>query len=327
MQLVLLPCSNSAGRNNFAKTVENRIPLVELLPYLTEDEARDARAVLPEMVAVWGATPASDGGNATRWRQMDTGDIALFYRDGSFFARGEVAFKTRNVALARHLWGEKSPGETWEYVHVLTNLTPVTIDIEAFNQAAGRSLHRLSQPILRFDVLDSERSEDVMATFELEYSTTATVASAGDLAEAERRLASLPDDLNRKRLGTARVEQGLLRKILLSNKREEACSICGETLPVDLLVIGHILKRSASSPQQKKDRANVMPVCLLGCDSLFEKGYLYVDSSGLVRVSESTPQAAAVAARATELASKPCSAWSSKSEPYFQKHRLAIGKG
>lgn len=325
MHLALLPCSNAAGRNNLAKTVERLVSLEDLLPYLTPEEALSASAVLPTSVAVWGATPAANGANATKWERMETGDVALFYRDSSFILRGEIAFKTRNARLAKQLWGEKGPGETWEYMYFLTRLKPINIDIRSFNIAASRSLHRLDQAILSFDVLTSERSELIMTLLGLEDSTTPTVASSAELTRAEQRLASLPDDLDRRQTSSARVEQNLLRKVLLSNRSVETCSVCGSTLPVDLLVIGHILKRSQCSPQQRKDRANVMPVCLLGCDSLFEKGYVYVDCSGFIRRVARRTGVDVLEARLEGLADTPCEAWNEQSEPYFKLHRDSFG--
>jgi hypothetical protein len=74
----------------------------------------------------------------------------------------------------------------------------------------------------------------------------------------------------------ARKEQQRLRKYLLDGKDYGWCYLCGEKLPAPLLVAAHIKKRAKCSDKEKRDHRNVVPVCLLGCDALFERGYVTV---------------------------------------------------
>jgi hypothetical protein len=48
--------------------------------------------------------------------------------------------------------------------------------------------------------------------------------------------------------------------------------------PVSYLVTAHIKKRSYCNPREKRDINIVMPMCKLGCDELFEKGYISVQN-------------------------------------------------
>ncbi len=107
---------------------------------------------------------------------------------------------------------------------------------------------------------------------------------AGPVAERAGGADALRD---RKVESLARVEQGYLRQLLFGDRDVARCAICGNEYPIDLLVAGHIKRRSACSIRERKDaRHVVMPVCKLGCDELFERGYVSVDDNG--RVASST---------------------------------------
>jgi hypothetical protein len=70
------------------------------------------------------------------------------------------------------------------------------------------------------------------------------------------------------------------------------------------------------------DPANIMGACTLGCDSLFEFGFIYVDRDGLIRVAPAAPPA--LAAVASDLAGELCDAFCPASADYFEYHRAEI---
>lgn len=80
--------------------------------------------------------------------------------------------------------------------------------------------------------------------------------------------------LSEERRVSTRKEQQRLRKHLLGGKDHGSCFLCGEVLPGELLVAAHIKKRSKCTDAEKRDHANVVPMCLLGCDALFERGHV-----------------------------------------------------
>ena len=86
---------------------------------------------------------------------------------------------------------------------------------------------------------------------------------------------------NNPRMGNVRGEQSELRRRLLRNRLEAPCSVCGEVLPEHMLVAAHIKKRSKCSRQEKLDPQVVVLMCKLGCDALYEYGYLSV-ANGIV---------------------------------------------
>lgn len=81
-----------------------------------------------------------------------------------------------------------------------------------------------------------------------------------------------------------RREQPALRRYLLAARNEAPCAICGITLPASLLIAAHIVPRSALSHGERlKFDSAAFLACLLGCDALFEAGYVVVDVRGVVQ--------------------------------------------
>jgi len=127
---------------------------------------------------------------------------------------------------------------------------------------------------------------------------------------ASRKDLNLLDELDKKHQGLIRAEQGLLRKHVLGGKNHGVCVICGAKLPVELLVAAHIKPRAKCSNAEKRDWANVVPMCLLGCDALFERGRVAVVGGSLdIRFDEpirdSRLKTLLKALRAREIAVEP----------------------
>jgi hypothetical protein len=68
----------------------------------------------------------------------------------------------------------------------------------------------------------------------------------------------------------------LLQDWLFKDKETEKCAICGRTFSCSSLVAAHKKKRSKCSEEERTDPYIVMPVCVFGCDFLYERGYFHV---------------------------------------------------
>lgn len=90
------------------------------------------------------------------------------------------------------------------------------------------------------------------------------------------------DVLDKETVTRRRTEQHFLRKYLFKNKSSGACGVCNKDYPIKLLATAHIKKRSDCSDMEKRDFNVVMPACHLGCDKLYELGYVIIDS-GVVK--------------------------------------------
>jgi hypothetical protein len=138
---------------------------------------------------------------------------------------------------------------------------------------------------LIIELLENTKGDSSTTVFDSLYETAKSRDSNFEENYA-LRLQELQETDGRGNQAQSRKEQGLLRSILFKNLNEVQCSICHKTLPTDLLVAAHIKPRSKCSTSERKNPSIVMPVCKVGCDDFFEKGYLIVDEHGLVRIND-----------------------------------------
>lgn len=118
-----------------------------------------------------------------------------------------------------------------------------------------------------------------------------------------------------------RREQRLLRKALGLDGSSHACALCGRTYPDRLLVAAHIKKRSECSPEEKVDiPAVAMIACTLGCDALFEHGYVVVTDQGVIEATKKGAASPHVTELVERLVGRKVSGHS-ESAAYYAWHR------
>jgi len=84
-------------------------------------------------------------------------------------------------------------------------------------------------------------------------------------------------------------------------------------------VAAHIKKRSECSLDEKKDLANVATaMCVLGCDSLFEKGYIGVQNGRVIQIKPTSTTNAQ--SHVSMLVGQNCMDWKVGNENYFDWH-------
>jgi hypothetical protein len=80
-----------------------------------------------------------------------------------------------------------------------------------------------------------------------------------------------------KDVGTKRRrEQNILQDWLFEENSAHNCAICGKEYDDSALVAAHKKKRSECTENERLDPYIVMPLCLFGCDYLYENGYIFV---------------------------------------------------
>ena len=122
----------------------------------------------------------------------------------------------------------------------------------------------------------------------------------------------------------SRKEQGILRGILFKGASEAKCAICHRALPTDLMVAAHIKPRSKCSTSERKNPNVVMPVCRVGCDDFFEKGYLIVDQGGVIQINEQMKYSDELKAVLSELEGKCCTHFNQETEGFFSYKRGSL---
>jgi hypothetical protein len=92
-----------------------------------------------------------------------------------------------------------------------------------------------------------------------------------------------------------------------------------------MLVAGHIVPRAQLSDEQRHDyRSVAMLVCLLGCDALFESGYIVVTEDGHVMPGASTNDPV-LKAEIQRRVGGTSAAWTSHTAPMFRQHARQHG--
>lgn len=121
-----------------------------------------------------------------------------------------------------------------------------------------------------------------------------------------------------------RKEQSFLRQFLFANNKISTCGICGKEFPVKLLVAAHIKRRANCTIDEKLDYKNiVMPMCKLGCDALYENGYITIIDGKIVTCkSESHTQA--LNDYIDYLNDRSCTYWKINRSKYFEWHNKSV---
>ncbi len=127
---------------------------------------------------------------------------------------------------------------------------------------------------------------------------------------------------DRQVIANSRGEQTRLRRHLFGDETLATCALCGRDLPVAMLVTAHIKRRASTSAAERSRMDLVMSACRLGCDSLFELGYVVVARDGTIRRGpRRIPTTEDLEFAAAALLGRTCNAWNAATERYFAHHR------
>ncbi|MGV9294819.1 hypothetical protein [Amycolatopsis sp. NPDC003676] len=153
----------------------------------------------------------------------------------------------------------------------------------------------------------------------VESPTTLTLDSSGAAPEADVHFG----ELDVKTQVKVRTEQARLRKLLADGRTSAPCALCGDEFPLEFLVAAHVKKRAACTDAERRNLRDIaMLACGLGCDLLYESGWVTVDETGRIQtVRLDELPAGSLKLRMRHLAGRRCGAHREASEPYFAWHR------
>ncbi|WP_369377371.1 hypothetical protein [Streptomyces sp. cg36] len=263
---------------------------------------------------LWGVTPGIGGANLPQIRKMQDGDVVFFSGSKRLYLVGTVALAWHNPALALRLWGvDDRTEQTWEYMYALTSVRGIDFPMEEIRSLLNWKPNRNIQGFVALSEMDGAILTDLVG-----YEDSVRGVPPQSPGGASPRLG--PSDAVAE--VQRRTEQGHLKKTLLPGSEGE-CALCRRTLPRALLVAAHIKKRAACSEAERWDLNNVaMLACLLGCDSLFEHGFVAVEEGGQLAVSPVAASAPAVVQYIGEhLLGHSIDWWSPEREHYYAWHR------
>ncbi|MFE5595708.1 hypothetical protein [Streptomyces sp. NPDC056549] len=118
-----------------------------------------------------------------------------------------------------------------------------------------------------------------------------------------------------------RREQQKLRRALIGSRTTTTCGFCGRTFPSRLIRAAHIKRRSQATRQERLNMSNVIPACLMGCDELFEHGYIYVEGDGTIAASLSSSATSDLKQIAEALVGRTVGDFGTHRAEFFRWHR------
>jgi hypothetical protein len=126
---------------------------------------------------------------------------------------------------------------------------------------------------------------------------------------------------------TSRAEQSILRSVILEGKSVASCALCGMDLPKEYLVAAHIWPRRRLPESERWNIPWIVMLACKLCDTAFEKGDLFVDSTGTVRARAIPPSGpmSSLGEILRRASGRPCTAFTPRREAYFQRHRVLHG--
>jgi hypothetical protein len=123
---------------------------------------------------------------------------------------------------------------------------------------------------------------------------------------------------NNSNKGHSRKEQEILRAFLFEEKDKIKCALCHKLLPSQIMIAAHIKTRNKCSIEERIDLNIVMPVCEIGCDDLFEKGYLEIDGMGNILINNSKKITNELNAFMQQYENKKCLFCNDNTQAYFE---------
>ncbi|MCK2020512.1 helix-turn-helix domain-containing protein [Peribacillus frigoritolerans] len=318
VNIAFQPTSDHVAKRNFEKTITQPVPLSIIQQHLDPNEVEDLHQMYNDKdIEVWGVKEGQNGATKKQYDKLSVGDIVLFYKDWFLYRKAIVTYKAHSPELAEKLWNDK----VFEHIYFLTNVETIRVPVELVNETLYPKNNNYRFPFMGFKVLSSEQSELLMNKLELETESQLKEVTVEDYQKAVTLEINKPLDTLSKRV--RRVEQGYLRKLLFGKKLYAKCACCANYFPTSHLFAAHLKKRSLCNVEEKLDSQIVMPMCKFGCDTLYEDGYISVDSTGhfvgldKLMGKKVTPRVEDILA---ELDGRKCSYWNENTVKYFEWH-------
>jgi hypothetical protein len=278
MQVLLIPTSGKLKYLNYIKTVEYSVNTNELLTVCDKKNIKLINKIKSENVHLWGVPDGHNNQNLKEWNKAQTGDTCLFYRDKKYFSQSKIISKFEDENIALRLWKKDHKGDVWKNLMVLESLSSISISSYRFNKL----LKKKNTPLNSFKV-QNIKEEEFLKQIGI---TNLKPHKNLDKEHYQKRLNELDQVDGLKSDAKVRLEQNIFTNFLFNKNSKTRCAICSKNYPNSIMVAGHIKKRSLCDESEKRNLNVIMPICKIGCDDLFERGYIYLDSGGYVRLNK-----------------------------------------
>tara|TARA_X000000950_G_scaffold150812_1_gene185828 strand:- start:852 stop:1811 length:960 start_codon:yes stop_codon:yes gene_type:complete len=318
MNIALLPTSGKLSYVHYINTIENPISFDRLKRNLDPDSKNKLEKFNLKKFHLWGVTNGHKNRNLNLWQSLNPGDKCIFYRKKKFFSKGVIALTVKNKDISNQLWGRGSNGELWENLIFIKSLEKENIDIQEFNETMEYSEKNVLQA---FQVVSADKLSKIFSKeFDAQKNSSRSI-------HYQRKLEKITGETDLDSISKTRAEQKILSDYLFENSKYSACAICSKQYPNQLLVAGHIKKRKEATKKERLDLSIVMPVCKLGCDELFEHGYIYVDENNILKKNLEKDGTIELDHVIEKLIDKKIEYVNENNKRYFYHHRKKMKQG
>ena len=310
MNLFLCPAADRIASINYVNCVEYPVLKGEILEYLPKKIQLELLQSKRESFSIWGV---KDGKNKNVWKRISEGDKLVFFKEKSFYSVATVFKTISNEALAKVLFKNGRNRKTFNNLIFLENLEEIKLSGKKFNALVGRDKQN---PIRMFQRLDDNKSQLIIS----EIFSNINVKSRFEVFK--NKLRNIKGKTDKSVEVKRRIEHDVIVDYLFGATESTECAICSKTYPNDLLVAAHIKKRALASDKERKDLNIVFPLCTLGCDSLFERGYILVGCNGRLIINNKKKHLKNLSSYLKNINLKKIKYFHKNNAKYFEFHRL-----
>ena len=295
---------------------------------------RETFAEERELGLLWAPLLSRASRRQSHWDSMDLvaeGDIVFHYAFGSIRGVSRVLLASRDAGRPFHR-------EEWNEAGREVRVDFQEIEMPFYLDQIPRELRSTqTQPNAPFNAKGGV-NQGYLWTVTRDFGTRllsmlgvmATLADPEVSDEPEnvdgsrRPFVFLLDQTDGEVLVRYRKEQPALRTFLFQGVEVATCDLCARELPVGMLVTAHIKPRSKCTDAERRDENIVFVACTIGCDSLFENGYVHVDATGVTRAGKASPFASDLRASVDALVGLKMGRFSEANARYFGWHRKQV---
>ncbi len=275
MQLLLFPTSSKLKYINYVQTIEYSLNINEIIEICDKKNVKILKEIKSKSIHLWGVPDGHNNKDLENWKKSKVGDNCLFYRDKKFFSKSKIILKLVDENIASRFLVKTTKGDLSKNIFILEPSSEISITNYRFNKA----LNKTNSPLNSFKI-ENIKNRNLLK--ELGISNLKTMTGRRE-DFYQSRLHELEKLDGIKSQAKIRLEQDIFSEFLFSDCSNSKCAICSRSYPNSIMVAGHIKKRSLSSDIERRNLNNVMPVCKMGCDDLFERGYIYINKKGRIK--------------------------------------------
>lgn len=281
------------------------------------------------MGIAWAPMLTEKGLKQHHWERMDlvnVNDIVVHYAEGQIRAISRVLVGSHPAANP-HTGGEwmQSGRELklkYDVLDVALTLDSLPLELRQSHSGNGSPFSRYGSVNLGyfFDLAD-EVGVWIMSKVGLVADPQDVLLDEPSSGEAQNHETVIVVGADGSVTVKTRAEHHQLKSILFKGKTELECALCGRMLPLNILVTAHIKPRSKCSKAERVDQHVVMAACALGCDALFERGFVSVGADGRVMTGPKAAKTPALSEHVGKLAGREVLNFGSHNAKYYAWHR------